>query len=112
MLPAWFFSALLLSSVLGFPIDPDDTRNSTSNDKVSSVPPPVNNNSSDPSNPCQDLSRNTTVPGVSNDLLLRSPAAPPCRLPTCFIHDLDSGLRPGDEKAGKAASSSHGPGKK
>ncbi|XP_017340389.1 uncharacterized protein zgc:193726 isoform X2 [Ictalurus punctatus] len=92
MLPAWFFSALLLSSVLGFPIDPDDTRNSTS--------------------PCQDLSRNTTVPGVSNDLLLRSPAAPPCRLPTCFIHDLDSGLRPGDEKAGKAASSSHGPGKK
>ncbi|KAF4081658.1 hypothetical protein AMELA_G00163720 [Ameiurus melas] len=111
MLPVWFFSALLLSSVLGHPIVRNDTRNGTSNDEDSRVRAHSSNISSVPSNESQDSSCNETVPRFFNGFPLY-PMGLACSLSTCIIHDVDSKLRPGDKKAGGDASSPHGPGKK
>ncbi|MCI4381494.1 hypothetical protein PGIGA_G00252380 [Pangasianodon gigas] len=113
MLPPWSLGTLLLSSVLGFPVYHNDTRNITSNDDVSHEPLHLNSNASVSSkvyNQSQAMH-----PHILHDHSFPSKLTMnriSCPLSTCSLHHLASILRPGDENAGSTVSDPHGPGKK
>ncbi|KAG7324593.1 hypothetical protein KOW79_012609 [Hemibagrus wyckioides] len=86
MLLPWFFSALLLSSVLGYPRFPrlhNNTENFTSS-----------------------IMFNTNAFTRSHNLLAM------CLVSSCYAHDLDDRFQKGDEDAGKQSHDPYGPGKK
>ncbi|XP_060742846.1 uncharacterized protein zgc:193726 [Tachysurus vachellii] len=86
----WSVSVLLLSSVLGLPVDYNNTGNSTSSDDLTLKPYNISHN----------LSTTNRI------------AVSYCYLPTCSVHKLDEIVHKGDETADKKTQDPYGPGKK